>query len=412
MDDSFNADDYTLRDTWSAYYSGINNANVAIDGYQKITPANAAQTDSLAKFLGTAQVARAHYYQQLMLRFANAYNPSSAATDLGVPLVLVYDPNAQPSRATAKAVYEQIIKDLTDAKANLAKVAGARGTSRVTRDVATALEARAKLYMRDWAGAYAAATSLINAGTYPLYNTAAGVKSMWHVDAKQEDIMQFHGTVANAFNTVSPLYTYNAGAQVFTPDFLPTQSAIDLFDDADTRKAVYFEAKKMLFQGVTYNNTLKIVNKFPGNPALFSGAVTNYQHFVKFVRIGEQYLIAAEAAYMNGGDEVNARKYLNDLRVARGLTATNATGAALLAEIKAERNRELMFEGFRLWDIKRWGEGIKRGTPQDISALMKDPVANFYALDRPASHPKITWGIPTNDMLINPNLAGQQNPGW
>ncbi|RZK49448.1 MAG: RagB/SusD family nutrient uptake outer membrane protein [Pedobacter sp.] len=413
MNDSFNSDDYTIRDVWNGYYTGITNANVAIDGYQKIEGANAAQTDSLAKYLGGAQIARAHYYTQLMLRYAKAYTPGSASTDLGVPLVLEFDPNLKPPRATSKAVYDQVLADLTAAKTNLAKVPGKQGASRFTIDVAVALEARARLYTQDWAGAYAAAKSLIDGGKYPLYTTADGIKSMWHSDTRQEDIMQLHGTVANNFSTVGGNYLgYNAGANLFAPDFIPTQSIIDLFPAGDYRKPVFFEPKVVQLGGTKYENTLQLVIKFQGNPALFSGATTNYAHYIKFARIGEQYLIAAEAAYMNGGDEVNARKYLNDLRVARGLPATNATGAALLAEIKAERTRELAFEGFRLFDIKRWGEGIKRGNPQNVNPLMNAPASDYTQLDKPASFGKIVWGIPTNDMIINPSLAGQQNPGW
>lgn len=411
MNDSFNADDYTLRDVWQGYYSGINNTNVAIAGYKALTPVTAAETDSLNKYLGGAHLARAHYYHNLVLRYAKAYNPSTAGTDRGVPLVLVYDPSAMPSRASVQAVYDQILTDITEAKAKLVKVVGKSGSSRLTVDAAVALEARVKLDKKDYPGAYAAASSLIDAGKYPLYNTAATVKSYWHTDTRGEDIIQLHGTVANAFNTNNIYLGFNPGANTFQPDFLPTADVINLYDAADYRKATYFEAKSVTISGVVYANTLQVMNKYPGNPALFSGATTNYQHFAKLYRIGEQYLIAAEAAYFNGGDETNARKYLNALRVARGLTATGATGAALLTEIKNERQRELAFEGFRLFDLKRWGEGIKRGVAQNNAALTVTPSSDFIGLDKPANFDKIVWGIPTNDIIINPNIR-PNNPGW
>lgn len=411
MNDSFNSDDYTLRDVWRNYYSGINNANVAIAGYKALTAATAAETDSLNKYLGDAHLARAHYYHNLVLRFSKAYNTSSAGTDPGVPLVLTYDPAAQPARASVQAVYNQIISDITEAKAKLVKVVGKSGASRLTVDAAIALEARVKLDRRDYAGAYTAAASLVDGGKYPLYNTAATVKSYWHSDTRGEDIIQLHGTVANAFNTNNIYLGYNAGATTFTPDFLPTAAVINLFDATDFRKAVYFEAKHVTISGVVYNNTLQVVNKYPGNPGLFTGAVTNYQHFAKLYRIGEQYLIAAEAAYFNGGDEVNARKYLNALRVARGLTATLATGTALLTEIKNERQRELAFEGFRLFDLKRWSEGVVRGTPQNVAPLSVTPAADFIGLNKAATFDKIVWGIPANEIIINPNIR-PNNPGW
>src|SRR5689334_567399 len=35
----FTSDDYTIRDVWTGYYSGITNLNIQIDGFNKITPA-------------------------------------------------------------------------------------------------------------------------------------------------------------------------------------------------------------------------------------------------------------------------------------------------------------------------------------------------------------------------------------
>lgn len=411
MNDAFNADDYTLRDVWQNYYNAINNTNVAIAGYAALTPVNAAETDSLSKYAGGAHLARAHYYHNLLLRFAKPYTAATASTDLGVPLTLQYDVTGRPARATVQAVYAQVVSDINEAKAKLVKVVGRAGASRLNIDAAVALEARVKLDMKDYGGAYTAAKSLIDGGKYPLYNTAATVKSYWHTDTRNEDIIQLHGTTANAFNTNDQYLGFNAGANTFSPNFLPTQAVIDLFDNADFRKDAYFALKHITMQGIVYNNTVRVVNKFPGNPALFTNpTVTNYQHFAKLYRIGEQYLIAAEAAYFNNGDEVNARKYLNDLRVARGLTATTATGAALLTEIQNERQRELAFEGFRLFDLKRWGLGVVRGTPQNTALLTIAPATDYHQLNKPANFPKIVWGIPTNDVIVNTNIV--QNPGW
>lgn len=411
MNDSFNSDDYTLRDVWQGYYNGINNTNVAIAGYKALNASNAAETDSLNKYSGGAHLARAFYYHNLVLRFSKAYNQASAGTDLGVPLQLEYDPSAKPARASLAAVYNQILSDIAEAKTKLVKVVGKPGASRLNVDAAVALEARVKLEKKDYPGAYAAAISLIDAGKYPLYNTPASVQSYWYTDTRGEDIIQLHGTVQNLFNTNGGQYLgYNPGVPTFTPNFIPTQSVIDLFDNADSRKAVYFQPKHVTISGVVYNNTIQLVNKYPGNPALFTGANTNYQHFVKLFRIGEQYLIAAEAAYFNNGDETNARKYLNLLRVARGLTATTATGPALFTEIKNERQRELAFEGFRLFDLKRWNEGIVRGTPQNTAPLVVVPATDFISLNKPANFLKIVWGIPANDVVINTNIV--QNDGW
>lgn len=409
---SFLADDYTIRDTWSGYYFFIKNINAAIEGYPGISVTNSADQALLNRYIGNAYMARAYVYSELMVRWAKPYNPSTAATDLGVPLVLRYNPTDQPARATVKAVYDQIISDLNQANTLLSGIAGAKGSSRFTIHSVKALEARVRLNMQDWTGARAAAETVINSGTYPLYTTSAGLLSMWRDDAVQETIQQSFVSKPNELANTNSIYLgFQAGNGKFIPDFIPSQWVIDKYSSADIRKNVYFEQKLCYFQGADVPN-IWLVNKFQGNPLLFTAATTNYQQAPKVFRIAELYLIAAEAAAKQGGaNEAASLTHLNNLRVARGLTAlTGLTGTALMNEIKDERFRELAFEGFRLWDLKRWGEGFTRSNPQNSGIIQVG--SNYQTLSISASDPKFSWAIPTNDMTTNPSLAGQQNPGW
>ena len=43
---------------------------------------------------------------------------------------------------------------------------------------------------------------------------------------------------------------------------------------------------------------------------------------------------------------------------------------ALLNEVMNERERELVGEGYRLMDLKRWGKGVKRGKPQSKGLVL------------------------------------------
>ncbi len=409
---SFLADDYTIRDTWQGYYSTMKNVNAAVAGYPLITAATPAEQLLLNRYLGNALMTRAYLYQELILRFAKPYEPATAATDLGVPLVLTYKPTDQPARATVQQVYTQILADIEAAKPLLAPTAGVQGATRFTTHSVRALEARTKLYMKDWAGAKAAADAVISAGTYPLYNTAAGLTAMWRDDATQETIQQAFVSKPNELANTNNIYLGLVPATgKFIPDFIPSQWVIDKYAATDIRKNVYFDQKLVYFNGTDYPNVW-LVNKYPGNPALWTGATTNYQQAPKIFRIAELYLISAEAGAMIGGAaEADALVKLNALRVARGLTAlTGLTGAALLNEIKEERFRELAFEGFRLWDLKRWHQGFARTAPQNLNIIQVGP--NFHTLTIVADDPKFVWAVPTNDMTTNPSLSGQQNPGW
>ncbi|MBK7098594.1 MAG: RagB/SusD family nutrient uptake outer membrane protein [Sphingobacteriales bacterium] len=123
------------------------------------------------------------------------------------------------------------------------------------------------------------------------------------------------------------------------------------------------------------------------------------------LRSAELYLISAEAAYNSGGDALTP---LNIVRTARGLVASNASGTALLQDIKDERARELAFEGFRLDDLKRWNEPMTRKPAQNL--LIINTGDRFNTLTKSTGDNKFVWGLPANDMTINTNLV--QNPGW
>ncbi|OCX53839.1 hypothetical protein BEL04_06020 [Mucilaginibacter sp. PPCGB 2223] len=405
-DGTFTADDQTLGPQWQNFYNAIANVNVAINGYPTIPATAASDIASINQYLGDAYLARAYYYHRLILRWAKPYEPATAATDLGVPLVLTYDISALPARATVKAVYDQIISDITKAENLLAGTAGAQGSKYFTIDAARALEARVRLSMQDWTGAYNAANTLITGGKYPLITSQAAFSAYWATDGVQETIMQMAVNSSELPNVNNIYLGLRAADLKYDPDFVPSQWVINMYASADIRKAAYFAQLPVIVQGVNYPNTW-LVNKYPGNPIYFTTAITNYVNVPKVFRIAEMYLIAAEAA-KNANNEPNALIALNALRIARGLTPSVSTGAALTQDIRDERFRELAFEGFRLDDLKRWHLGFTRNSPQNANMLTQG--SQYYTLSVAADADKFVWGIPTNDIVINKNLV--QNPGW
>lgn len=407
---SYLADDGALSGAWNGYYTALKNINTTIAGFNTITATTPADIAALARYKGDAYLARAYYYSELIIRFAKPFEPATAAQDLGVPLVLEFDLNARPARSKVKQVYDQIILDINAAKTNLATVPGVQGSNKFTIDVANALEARVRLNMQDWAGAMAAANAVITTAKYPLLNTVAGLNNMWTNDVATEVLLQCSviKTTEQA-NTNSIYLGYNGATLKYVPDFIPTQTFINTYDAADYRKQVYFKQLPTIIQGVNFP-TMTLVNKFPGNPLLFTAATTNYQHAPKVFRVAELYLIYAEAAVRAGASsELLGLSMLNTLRVSRGLPALAAlSGAPLLLQVQNERTKELAFEGFRLFDLKRWHQGFSRGTAQDLGAI--NVGANFNTLTIAADAAQYVWGIPTYDININANLV--QNTGW
>lgn len=410
---TFTSDDYTIRDTWQAYYSALTNVNFLISSYPGLaeTLTDDAEKAELNVYLGNAHFARAFYYNELALRWSKAYNPATASTDLSVPIVTEFDIAQRPARATLKDVYDLILDDLSKAKTLLSAVNGTPMSSRFNKDVVTALEARVKLYMQDWNGAYTAANSLITSNAYPLETDTDGMEQLWVHDNSDEVIMQVFVDKPSELPATNNIYLgLQAASGKYTPDFIPSNWVVDMFEDGDIRKDAYFSNEHPIYiQGHDYSD-IYLVTKYSGNPALFTGATTNYAHAPKVFRIAEMHLIAAEAAYKMPGKETESLKALNDLRVARGLDPVSSSGTDLFKDIRDERQRELAFEGFRLFDLKRWNEGFKRKDPQNVDVLT--PGNDFYAKEVSAGDNKFVWGIPARDITNNPSLQGQQNPGW
>ena len=260
--------------------------------------------------------------------------------------------------------------------------------------------------MQDWAAAKTISDELIASGEYLLTTTATALKSMWHTDEHQEVIMALKtiqpDETARRNNIYIGLITATGN---FAPDFLPSQWVVDMYSDTDHRKSVYFEQKVVEQSKVEYPG-IWVVNKYPGNPSLFTGN-TNYQHSPILFRIGEMYLISAESALnISGGDALTP---LNQLRTARNLPVlTGIDGTTLTTAVRDERFRELAFEGFRLDDLRRWKLGFTRRLPQNTALI--NTGADFNTMVRTAEDPKFTWGIPTQEITVNPNMV--QNPGW
>ncbi len=92
-----------------------------------------------------------------------------------------------------------------------------------------------------------------------------------------------------------------------------------------------------------------------------------YTHDLYLARLGETYLIAAEA-YLQAGEGAKATARLNTVRVRAGISTVSAVDLDLILD---ERARELVGEGFRWSDLKRTGklmEYTKQRNP-DIKLL-------------------------------------------
>lgn len=413
MDNSFTTSDYNIRDVWRGNYYALKEINIflsQIDRFEGTTAdmAYAQVTKGYACFF------RAAVYHQLIRHFAKDYEPATAGSDLGVPLILEHDIDARPARATVQAVYDQIVTDLTTAEGLLSGEEGVARSGYPTIDLVKALKARVFLAMHKYGEAASLAKSVVDTKHYTLSSTDADMTAEYTNDEGTEPLLQLAATLTEEGSGRNGIYTGyatkkidNQNIIVYQPDFFPTKTLLGLYDANDVRLKNWFGAKYDVYMANAIREGVSVFLKYPGNPTLSTSSVPNGRQKVKPFLIGEQYLIAAEAFFLDN-KPVDAKAILNELQTKRGALETEAT----LANIQKEWAKETVGEGVRLDCLKRWKLGFDGRVPQDLcdqeNLIMKGD--NYEKKKVAADTFYFSWAIPTYDMQTNSNLT--QNTGW
>jgi hypothetical protein len=412
--EDFTASDQDVEGFWGSYYSVIKNYNIAINAANTI--ADPALREAAKVMKGEAFLFRAYSYMQLARHFGKAYDPSTASSDLCVPLILVYDQLERPFRNTVEEVYDQIGKDLDSAAVFLAEVPGQVRAMRPTIDLVKAMKARYALDTRDYATAAELAQSVIDGGLYKLASTEEEFEAEYDNDEGTEPIVQLYASLSEGPNGLG-LYTgygtVTGVGNVFQPYFLPSQKLLDTYEEDDLRKVMWFlsaDNVPVYENGTAHSDEdLYTFIKCIGSGQYTNSGVPNGQTAIKPIRIGELYLIAAEAYQKNGANE-KAKTALNALQAARGATETTASEE----NIRKEWFRETVGDGLRMSCLKRWGTGFTARTaqPAALSANVVMTGTYFEQKSAQASDYFFQWPIPTYEMQTNLNIAKQQNPGY
>lgn len=303
---------------WIYGYQRILNANLILEGIEKVKRETEQQTD-WNNLKGGALFFRAFDFFNLAQIYCVAYNITSASTDLGIPIRLQYDVNVNVKRGTLQQTYDRVIDDLLLA-ANLLS-AKPKYKTRPSKEAAYALLARVYLAMENYqkAGYYADLALEIQSVLLD-YKTLNNKSSF--------PFSRFNAEVI--FQSVFSYGIFNASRLTVEPELY------DAYLDGDCRKELFFteNAGRMTFKG-SYN----------GDKNLFGGLATD-----------ELYLIRAEARARNGDLEL-ALLDLNQLRRNRWKGSyqdlISNSPNVVLNQILRERRKELVFRGIRWTDLRR-----------------------------------------------------------
>lgn len=420
---TFSASDGDLETFYQDMYNVINDANFIIPKVEAMLEDDqfdADQKTELKEYLGDAYFTRAYCYWYILDHFCRP----SDANSLGVQLWLEYSPSGDrstyPGRSSMSESLAQINGDLNNAFSNLKAYEDAGhldycgpNASRLSSYAVAALQSRLALESGDNTTALSKAEYVIN-GPFALTELDDYI-DMWTYDEGDELIFVPYSNNTESCPTTGVNWLTNATKQA--SDYIPTAKALMMYDNDDIRFDAFYDVYNLSMEGSTV--PAYVFNKFPGNPTLWRTSTNNFMNRPKPFRLSELYLIAAEACATDGPakNETKANDYINTLRSKRiaNYTSVSMSGNTLVQAIREERAKELIGEGFRLSDLRRWNTGFTRDAGFDaigLSYITPFVKGNTTGVIYNSTDRRFVWPIPQFEFTVNPNIDGQQNPGY
>ena len=366
--------DSEIGSVYAALYKIIGRCNFFLEKYDnlKASLTDDGEITTLDYYKGEVLCARALAYSELIKCYCKAYSDETKdVADGGVVIRTKWSESEPVRRATLAESYSLVISDLEQAMELLDEEYDSYNNYYFTHAAACAIRARVALFMQDWDNAVKYSTLVIESGTFTLANSRAYVTStqtflnyLWTNDSSYEIIWRIGFTPTSYGGALGQVFlNFTKDYHYYYPDYVPAQSALNLYASGDNRYGAYFSTIK-----TGYESALEwpLLIKYIGNESFISNKIYHV-NMPKPLRLAEQYLIRAEA-YCRQGKYNLASSDLTVLRQSRYTTGGNigVNAENWLETISNERVRELYMEGFRLNDLKRWGMGFER-TPQSES---------------------------------------------
>lgn len=418
---TLSAQDGDVQIIWNDAYRTISRINTFLDNVDNITDTD----EEVAQWRGEMYLLRAMIYRELATKFCADYEPSSASSDYGVPLITSFDVEyAGGARGTLEQTYTQILDDVESAE-DLLTSKGAANSTYLTADCVTAFKAQVALDMHEYADAITYADAIIGGGKYTLSSSKAELANLWGGDNSSEIIFMLDLELSNLNpeSSYTPAILDNTDMSFVDGDsrrvsVAPCGWLAKLYKDneaTDWRWGSYASEGNIVGQGEDCSVAVYL-NKFDGSNDLMS-----YYSRPKLFTLAQIYLIKAEAEYRDGGSGAST---LSEFREGRGYSAGSVTssGDELFAAIRNEYAMEFVGEGRRVADIKRWrvpftrdmqsAPDFKKLVTTDRKAVINGtPTASSTAVV-PANYWGLTLPIPNVEFEVNPDLKGSQNEGF
>ena len=317
---------------WNDAYSVIYTCNLVLERTDGSTGGSEADKKRVK---AEARFNRAYYYWWLHSCYAKAYDPSTAAEDLSVPLRLTSDLEVKLSRATSDKIVAQLLEDIKDPE-DLPEQASS--SYRINRGGAYALCARVYLYLGDYENALKYAelaleqnSNILDFNSYSFKDPTrpySGINNRPTNLRESPEVLMYRGT---GFSSLISMCSVSE----------------DLIASYDTLVDLRYK----------FNYTRLQRNGSPREqktPAFLQELDYN-------IGVPEMLLIKAECLARKGDRE--CLKVLDQLRIKRieqsAYRPLDVPDDKLLQTVLDERQRELVYSGLRFFDMKRLSkEGV------------------------------------------------------
>lgn len=394
---------------WTLAYTAINNCNMVLDGIEQFDAKSDTDRERLKRLKGEALYLRATYYLTLVNLYGKPYTPSSASTELGIPVKLT--PNVENrdfQRATVAKVYEQIVSDLAQAETFLQDAAEPQSIYHPGIEAVYITRSRVALYMQDWQTAVDYAKKALDKDDYLMDFSTLG-EDEYPLSKKNKEVVFSNGS--SCFGNIIFAKPKKTSWEDCSPRWIVSEDLYRLYDDKDYRKTTYITTEDDVTNNLpTYHkidNSVDSYGKYKDVSDVFA------------VRTAEAYLNMAEAEAELGNDG-DACTWLNKLRQTRIQDggAVQLSGADLISFIRDERERELCFEGHRWFDLRRYMVDEKYPYTKEIIHSMTYFVNRHYTdvphrIDRyklELNDGAYTLDIPKKEKDFQPSLGSNIRP--
>jgi hypothetical protein len=354
------ADNVITVAVYQGIYQTINSANSVIAGVPAVS--DPLLTDSAKnRIIGEAYFIRALGYFDLARGWGGVQLQLKPTADLTALKGV--------KRSSLDSTYSQVASDLNQAVSLLQDDATTR--TRAQKSTAIALLARLALYKNQWAAAESYASQVIANSKYVLVKPYSSFFTAPFLTSESVFELSFNSSDKNSYWNL--WYPSSAGGQYTLKPSTSIVTALNNPAIGGSRNSLIAGTGSNVY-GVLYNTT----------------ATSTDPLYV--IRIAELYLIRAEARAQQNNLS-GAISDINVIRARANVPATTATTqAAVIQALEDENSVEFAFEAHRWFDLVRTA---RAGTVLGVTNK------NYWL-----------FPLPLSDVQSDPDLGGQNNPGY